>query len=195
MQLDEIPKKKEYRVGEVCELVDTQPYVLQFWETEFPQLSPKQRGSGARFYSRSDLKTVLEIKRLLQEENLTIAQARERIENGGGKTTAKTASGTPEIHAIPRTAPTTATVERDRYDAAVREVQRLKAELSSRESVELDQTAYDEIRQRAETLESALREANAEIKDLQKENSSRSEKAAKLADRLDTLAERLAQTD
>ena len=195
MQLSEIPKKKEYRVGEVCELVDTQPYVLQFWETEFPQLSPKQRGSGVRFYSRSDLKTVLEIKRLLQEENLTIAQARDRIQNGGGKTAAKTAAVTPEVLARPRTGTTIATVERDRYDAAVREVQRLKAELSTRESVELDQTAYDETRDRAETLESALRDANAEIKTLQKENSSRSEKAAKLAARLDALADRLARTD
>ena len=195
MQLSEIPKKKEYRVGEVCELADTQPYVLQFWETEFPQLSPKQRGSGVRFYSRSDLKTVLEIKRLLQEENLTIAQARERIENGDGKTSARTAADTTEVLARPQAGTTIATVERDRYDAAVREVQRLKAELSTRESVELDQTAYDEARDRAETLESALRDANAEIKVLQKKNSSRSEKATKLAGRLDALADRLARTD
>ena len=33
----EIPEKLFYKAAEVCQITDTQPYVLRFWESEFPQ--------------------------------------------------------------------------------------------------------------------------------------------------------------
>jgi len=76
---DSIPRKLFYKIGEVCQLTDTQPYVLRFWESEFPQLAPKKSPSGQRLYRRRDIDLVLEIKKLLYEEGFTIAGARKKL--------------------------------------------------------------------------------------------------------------------
>jgi len=76
----EVPEKLFYKIGEVCEITDTQPYVLRFWESEFPQLSPKKNRSGQRVYQRKDIDTVVRIKQLLYEEEYTIAGARKKLE-------------------------------------------------------------------------------------------------------------------
>jgi len=74
-----IPRKLFYKIGEVCQFTDTQPYVLRFWESEFPQLAPKKSRSGQRLYRRKDIDMVLEIKKLLYEEGFTIAGARKKL--------------------------------------------------------------------------------------------------------------------
>jgi len=76
----EIPGKLFYKIGEVCEITDTQPYVLRFWESEFPQLAPKKNRSGQRVYQRKDIDTVVRIKKLLYEEEYTIAGARRKLD-------------------------------------------------------------------------------------------------------------------
>ncbi|HKY34021.1 MAG TPA: MerR family transcriptional regulator [Candidatus Polarisedimenticolia bacterium] len=76
----EIPNKLFYKIGEVCEITDTQPYVLRFWESEFPQLAPRKNRSGQRVYQRKDIDTVIRIKRLLYEEEYTIAGARKKLD-------------------------------------------------------------------------------------------------------------------
>jgi len=76
---DVIPRKLFYKIGEVCQFTDTQPYVLRFWESEFPQLAPKKSRSGQRLYRRKDIDMVLEIKKLLYEEGFTIAGARKKL--------------------------------------------------------------------------------------------------------------------
>ncbi len=75
-----IPNKLFFKIGEVCELTDTQPYVLRYWESEFPSLAPAKNSSGQRIYRRRDIETVLHIKKLLYEEGFTIAGAKKRIE-------------------------------------------------------------------------------------------------------------------
>jgi DNA-binding transcriptional MerR regulator len=77
-----IPEKLFFKIGEVCELTETQPYVLRFWESEFPQLAPKKNRSGQRIYSSEDIEVVQEIKRLLYESGFTIAGARKQLEEG-----------------------------------------------------------------------------------------------------------------
>ena len=44
----DIPNKLFFKIGEVCELTDTQPYVLRYWESEFPALAPAKNSSGPR---------------------------------------------------------------------------------------------------------------------------------------------------
>jgi DNA-binding transcriptional MerR regulator len=75
-----IPNKLFFKIGEVCELTDTQPYVLRYWESEFPALAPAKNSSGQRIYRRKDIETVLRIKQLLYEEGFTIAGAKKRLE-------------------------------------------------------------------------------------------------------------------
>ena len=71
-----IPDKLYFRIGEVSKLTHTKPYVLRFWETEFPTLKPTKSKSGHRLYRRQDVEHVLEIKRLLYGRGFTISGAR-----------------------------------------------------------------------------------------------------------------------
>jgi DNA-binding transcriptional MerR regulator len=75
-----IPNKLFFKIGEVCEITDTQPYVLRYWESEFPALAPAKNSSGQRIYRRKDIETVLRIKQLLYDEGFTIAGAKKKLE-------------------------------------------------------------------------------------------------------------------
>ena len=91
----QIPNKLFFKIGEVCEITDTQPYVLRYWESEFPALAPAKNSSGQRIYRRKDIETVLRIKQLLYEEGFTIAGAKKRLEaemTGRGTTPVSMAS-------------------------------------------------------------------------------------------------------
>ena len=74
-----LPSKNLFRIGEVSRLTATKPFVLRYWETEFPMLQPVKTPSGHRLYRREDIETVLEIKRLLYDEGFTIAGARRHL--------------------------------------------------------------------------------------------------------------------
>ena len=77
----EIPDKLYFRIGEVARLAAIKPYVLRFWETEFPALGPKKSGTGHRLFRRKDVELVLEIKRLLYEQRFTIEGARKFLDD------------------------------------------------------------------------------------------------------------------
>lgn len=72
----DIPNKLFFRIGEVCKIVGVEPYVLRFWESEFPTLSPAKGSNGRRTFRKRDIEIALTIKRLLYEEEFTIAGAR-----------------------------------------------------------------------------------------------------------------------
>jgi len=75
-----IPDNKRYfRIGEVSRIIGVEPYVLRYWESEFPQIRPSRADSKQRTYQKKDLETILEIKRLLYEEKMTIEGARKRL--------------------------------------------------------------------------------------------------------------------
>ena len=77
---EEVPDKLYFRIGEVARLAVIKPYVLRFWETEFPALDPKKSGTGHRLYRRKEVQLVLEIKRLLYEKRYTIEGARKLLD-------------------------------------------------------------------------------------------------------------------
>jgi len=74
-----IPDKLYFKIGEVAEIAGVEPYVLRFWESEFPVLSPRKAESGHRVYRRKDVETVIRIKELLYQKGYTIAGARKRL--------------------------------------------------------------------------------------------------------------------
>jgi DNA-binding transcriptional MerR regulator len=74
-----IPAKSLFRIGEVSRLTSTKPFVLRYWETEFPMLQPEKSPKGHRLYRREDIETVFTIKRLLYDEGFTIAGARRHL--------------------------------------------------------------------------------------------------------------------
>ncbi|MBU0989449.1 MAG: MerR family transcriptional regulator [Proteobacteria bacterium] len=76
----QIPENRRYfRIGEASRIVGVKPYVLRYWESEFPQLKPQRADSKQRTYQKKDLETLLEIKSLLYEERMTIEGARQRL--------------------------------------------------------------------------------------------------------------------
>ena len=75
----QIPDKLFFRIGEVCKIVDVEPFVLRFWESEFPNLTPQKSKSGQRVYKRKDIEMILRIKELLYERGYTIAGARKHL--------------------------------------------------------------------------------------------------------------------
>ncbi len=85
MQIPE--EKKFFRIGEVSRIIGVEPYVLRYWESEFPQIRPVRADTNQRTYQRKDLELILEIKRLLYEEKLTIEGARQRLKQKKEKTT------------------------------------------------------------------------------------------------------------
>jgi len=76
----EIPDKLYFRIGEVSRLAGIKPYVLRFWETEFPGLGPKKSGTGHRLYRRKDVEMVFQIKHLLYDKRYTIEGARKDLD-------------------------------------------------------------------------------------------------------------------
>jgi DNA-binding transcriptional MerR regulator len=71
--------KRFFRIGEVSRIIGVEPYVLRYWESEFPQIKPRRADSNQRTYQRKDLETILEIKRLLYEEKMTIEGTKRRL--------------------------------------------------------------------------------------------------------------------
>jgi DNA-binding transcriptional MerR regulator len=80
----EIDDERLYRIGEVSRLSDLKPFVLRYWETEFPMLEPVKSPSGHRMYRQQDVDVVFKIKRLLYDEGFTIAGARRLLREGNG---------------------------------------------------------------------------------------------------------------
>jgi DNA-binding transcriptional MerR regulator len=78
-QQQQQPSKLFYRIGEVSRLTGLEPYVLRYWETEFPQIKPDKGRSRQRLYKKKDLDTILQIKQLLYKDGFTIAGARKKL--------------------------------------------------------------------------------------------------------------------
>src|SRR5277367_3207873 len=74
-----VSEKEFYRIGEVSRMTELKPFVLRYWETEFPMLEPVKSASGHRLYRPEDVSMVLRIKRLLYDEGFTIAGARRHL--------------------------------------------------------------------------------------------------------------------
>jgi DNA-binding transcriptional MerR regulator len=75
----EVPDRLYFRIGEVSAITGVAPYVLRYWESEFPALQPRKSGGGQRLYRKRDVAMVLEIKKLLYQERYTVAGARRRL--------------------------------------------------------------------------------------------------------------------
>jgi DNA-binding transcriptional MerR regulator len=75
-----VQKRLYYKIGEACKTLGIQPYVLRYWETEFPALTPSKSRSGQRVYSDKELEIIRRIKELLYDEGYTIAGAKKKLE-------------------------------------------------------------------------------------------------------------------
>jgi len=92
-----IPEKQYFKIGEVSEILDVEPYVLRYWESEFKILKPTRTRARQRLYHKKDLELLMEIKHLLYDEKFTIAGAKKRLQEMKKQSAAeKKAKKTPE---------------------------------------------------------------------------------------------------
>ena len=80
-----IPDKLYFKIGEVADIVGVMPYVLRYWETEFPDIVPGKSQSKQRLYRRKDVELILFIRDLLYQQKFTIEGARKRLKDMGKK--------------------------------------------------------------------------------------------------------------
>ncbi len=76
----DFPEKLFYRIGDVSKISGVEPYVLRYWESEFPFIKPRKSVSGQRVYTKKEIELILQIKRLLYEEKYTIDGVRKKFE-------------------------------------------------------------------------------------------------------------------
>lgn len=76
---DEGSSPRGLKIGEAAKLLGVAPYVLRFWETQFPSLRVSHTRSKHRVYQPKDLQVLRLIKRLLYQEGFTIAGAKKRL--------------------------------------------------------------------------------------------------------------------
>jgi len=72
-------KKLYYSISEVSRITSLKKYILRYWETEFPELSPAKNRGGNRIYKLDDIKTIFLIKKLLYQEKYTIEGAKQKL--------------------------------------------------------------------------------------------------------------------
>jgi DNA-binding transcriptional MerR regulator len=69
-----------YRPAEACRIAEVAPYVLRYWETEFPSLSEGKDKGATKLYTARDVKMISRIRELLYDEGFTVAGAKKRLE-------------------------------------------------------------------------------------------------------------------
>jgi DNA-binding transcriptional MerR regulator len=74
-----IPDKTYFRIGEVSRILDVEPYVVRYWESEFKTVKPKRTTADHRLYRRQDLEELLVIKDLLYTDHFTIRGAKKEL--------------------------------------------------------------------------------------------------------------------
>jgi DNA-binding transcriptional MerR regulator len=124
-----IPDKLYFRIGEVSKLTGVKPYVLRFWENEFPGLGPKKSGTGHRLYRKKDVHMVLDIKHLLYEKRYTIEGARKWLDARPKGEAARTAPDAPKGDVAPRNQ--AATTQGELFPPAPLPVDQIRAELQA----------------------------------------------------------------
>lgn len=77
----EIPQKSTFRLDEVCEIADVKPYVLRFWESEFPEIDPITSSSGQKIYEHKDIEVISKLRGFLFDEKLSVEQVKLRLKN------------------------------------------------------------------------------------------------------------------
>lgn len=76
-----LPERLYFKIGDVCEYTGLKAHTIRYWEKEFEQIKPVRRRSQ-RLYDRETIYLILRIKRMLYEENYTIAGARKKLKEG-----------------------------------------------------------------------------------------------------------------
>jgi len=130
VEIPTIPDRLYFKIGDVARLLKVEPYVLRFWESQFPQLKPNKSGTGQRLYRKRDVEIAVEIKRLVYGEGYTLSGARQVLgQQKRAEITAPAAAGTakPTVGKTPAVRPDKAAALLGRVRIELREIAGLLA--------------------------------------------------------------------
>ena len=80
LDIQNIPSKISFKIGEVARLLKVQTHILRYWEKEFESFAPKKRLKGQRLYFRKDVETALLIKKLLYRDGFSVKGAKKALQ-------------------------------------------------------------------------------------------------------------------
>ncbi len=60
-------------------MVGVKPYVIRYWESEFPFLAPDKASSGQRVYRKAQIESLVLVKHLLHVERYSIEGAKKKL--------------------------------------------------------------------------------------------------------------------
>ena len=158
-----VQKRLYHKIGEACKALGIQPYVLRYWETEFPALAPSKSRSGQRVYSEKEMEIIRRIKELLYEEGYTIAGAKKKLETelaaGGLGEAVAVEDEEPETGEAPPAAPAVKKSSRKAVQAAPPAPEPTQAAAVSEERPSLDTEGSERVQRLLSGIDEALGEA------------------------------------
>ncbi|MDP4157268.1 MAG: MerR family transcriptional regulator [Bacillota bacterium] len=81
---EDIPQKQFYTIGEVSRITGVRPHVLRYWESRGKILRPTRRKSRHRLYRPADIQLIFELKRLREEEKMTLPAMQRQLKDQVG---------------------------------------------------------------------------------------------------------------
>ena len=76
-----IPQKRYYSIGEVCDYCNIKPYTLRYWEKKTNLISPVRLSGNRRYYTGKDIERIHKLSSLIHESHHSIDDAAEIMEN------------------------------------------------------------------------------------------------------------------
>lgn len=80
-EIQGIPDKMGFKIGDVADMLSVKQYVLRYWESEFDILKPKKAGNNQRLYTKKDVENAFLIRKLLHRDRFSIEGARAAMKN------------------------------------------------------------------------------------------------------------------
>jgi len=71
--------KLYYTIGQVAEMLQVNPSLLRYYETQFPSLRPAKNSKGTRRYTDRDIDLLRQILHLTRDCGYTLDGAREQL--------------------------------------------------------------------------------------------------------------------
>jgi DNA-binding transcriptional MerR regulator len=84
MKTEDIPDKMAYRLEEICRISQLEKKVIESWEKEFYFLHAGHTATGKKYFRKRDLDIILRLKELLENQGMTLAGAKRKIEEEFG---------------------------------------------------------------------------------------------------------------
>lgn len=77
-------RKLAYSINEVCRLTELDVSTLESWEKELSFLNAGKTRTGKKFFRERDLAIIIRLKQLVEDQSMTLAGAKRRVESEFG---------------------------------------------------------------------------------------------------------------